>query len=421
MPAFIEMFAGFMFYDFPISLDLQEVRSVVQEHNAKLGQTSFIEANRGDHTIFNYVVAFPESFPQPDTDDPVLNRKYAILRECRGLVFDSYYGVLLSRRYHKFFNVNEKSFTQAHLIDWSQPHVILEKLDGSMIAPFPHQGRPGGVAWATKMGATEVSFPVEAFVAKNPNYRDLFFHLYEAGFTPIFEWCSRKQKIVVDYPEDQLILTAIRNLYSGQYIDHATMLTTGERFGVPVVRALPGGVENIEQFMAEAQDLEGSEGYIVRFANGHMVKVKGRWYCQIHRTKDNLTREKDVWQMLLDGTVDDVKPFMDADDRLRVDRFAHDFEARVASRARTLELAVEVAKATGSTKKEFAAWVLQHSPNRQEHGLLFSVWDGSNPVEVLKGFLQKNYHTATKIENVRSLVGGLNWDDYRDRNIFLDD
>ena len=31
----------------------------------------------------------------------------------------------------------------------------------------------------------------------------------DAGFTPLFEWCSRRSKIVVDYPEDQLVLTGL--------------------------------------------------------------------------------------------------------------------------------------------------------------------------------------------------------------------
>jgi RNA ligase len=410
-----------VFYDFPISLGLDEVRLAVKNHNQRMGATGFIEADRGDHVIFNYVVAFADSFPQPTTDDPALNREYAILRECRGLVFDKTYGVLLSRRYHKFFNINEKSFTQTHLLDFSQPHEILEKLDGSMVAPYPHAGRPDGIAWATKMGVTEQSYPVEAFVAKNPQYRSLFFDLYERGFSPLFEWCSRQQKIVVDYKVEQLVLTGVRSLYSGAYAEHAALVDLGQTYGIPVVRALPGSVENIEQFMADAYDLEGSEGYIIRFANGHMLKIKGRWYTQIHRTKDNLTREKDVWQMILNDRVDDIKPFMDADDRDRVDRYLAEFEKRVGATAQMLALTVHSSQAIGLSKKDFASWVSEKYLNRAAHGLLFAIWDGQDPVEVVKKFLAKNFFTATRIENVRWAVSGLKWDDYRDTNVVLDD
>jgi hypothetical protein len=60
-------------------------------------------------------------------------RAKAIRRECRGLLFYPD-GRIMSRRLHKFFNVNERDETQVHRIDLGQPHVILEKLDGCLAA-----------------------------------------------------------------------------------------------------------------------------------------------------------------------------------------------------------------------------------------------------------------------------------------------
>ena len=45
--------------------------------------------------------------------------------------------------------------------------------------------------------------------------------------------------------------------------------------GLEVVKALSGSVESIQHFMKEAHDLEGAEGYVIRFDDGHMVKLKG--------------------------------------------------------------------------------------------------------------------------------------------------
>ena len=61
---------------------------------------------------------------------------WKIRRECRGLIFHAETGKLLSRRFHKFFNVNELDETDAEVIDLSKPYVLLEKLDGSFIAPY---------------------------------------------------------------------------------------------------------------------------------------------------------------------------------------------------------------------------------------------------------------------------------------------
>jgi len=67
---------------------------------------AFVEKDRGDYVIFNYLLAVGDSiFPTPNTDDPQLNREYMILRECRGITFASD-GSLLSRKFHIFFNIN---------------------------------------------------------------------------------------------------------------------------------------------------------------------------------------------------------------------------------------------------------------------------------------------------------------------------
>lgn len=78
------------------------------------------------YTVVNYAVAFEHTF-QRDSEDSVGS---AVRRECRGLIFDTATGNLISRPYHKFFNVGEKEETQLHKINLNEPHIVLEKLDG---------------------------------------------------------------------------------------------------------------------------------------------------------------------------------------------------------------------------------------------------------------------------------------------------
>jgi RNA ligase len=407
-----------MFYDFPVGLTLDEVRRVVADHNARLGEKFFIERDAGDHVIFNYVVSTPASFPQPGEDAAIPARDAAIIRECRGLIFAKS-GELLARRWAKFFNVNEKSFTQAHLIDWDRPHDILEKLDGSMITPF-YAG--GTLRWGTKMGITDVAAPVEAFVEENFRYVSFAWDVMACGLTPIFEWCSRKQKIVVDYPQDALILTGLRENHDGTLIDRTRMISWAERFGIPVVRALPGSVGNIETFMAEARDLVGEEGYIIRFDNGHQLKVKGAWYCAIHSTKDKLQFEKDVWALVLNDQMDDAMALMDAADRDRCERFVTAMNEQIGLTADGLTLTVDLgAMMCMGDKKRFATEFVKDWPNKAEVPLLFAIWDGHDPREVVRNYLKKHTSTITRVNIARSMVNGLTWDDYRDRNLVLDD
>lgn len=193
-----------MDYQFPRIQHLNDVLPAIE------GLDEFIVATREWGTVVNYMVSMADTFPD------VNNEMDAIRRECRGLLFYPD-GRIMSRRLHKFFNVNERDETAAHKIDLGKPHVILEKLDGSMITPVYTEA---GIRWGTKMGITQVSLQAEVFVAENPQYQELALWCQENGLTPIFEWVSRKQRIVIDYPEDDLILIAVRDNVTGEYLPY---------------------------------------------------------------------------------------------------------------------------------------------------------------------------------------------------------
>ena len=203
-----------MRYQFPNIQHLDEVRPAIE------GRDEFIIAERDWGYVVNYMVSMSDTFPpvdeSPELERDLIAERNAIRRECRGLLFHKD-GSIMARRLHKFFNVNERDETQFHSIDFSQPHVILEKLDGSMITPVVTDA---GIRWGTKMGITEVSMQAEEFVAKHPEYQELAQWCIDNRKTPIFEWTSRKQRIVIDYEEDNLVLIAVRDNVTGEYLPY---------------------------------------------------------------------------------------------------------------------------------------------------------------------------------------------------------
>ena len=205
-----------MNYEFPVIQHLDDVLPAIE------GRDEFVVAKRDWGTVVNYLVSMADTFPEVRTTGGSVkmreeaDRIKAIRRECRGLLFYPD-GRIMSRRLHKFFNVNERDETAAHKIDLGQPHVILEKLDGSMITPVYTDA---GVRWGTKMGITTVSMLAEEFVAQRPQYQRMAEWCLENGKTAIFEWTSRKQRIVVDYPEDNLVLIAVRDNVTGEYLPY---------------------------------------------------------------------------------------------------------------------------------------------------------------------------------------------------------
>jgi len=197
---------------FPIIKNADQVLKAIDGNHAFIVKRD----EENDLLIINYVLNTPDTFP-PFGDDPVENERLALLRECRGITFRLSTGELISRPLHKFFNIGERRDVDPEAIDFNKPHRILTKLDGSMLRPIMTKN---GLRWGTKMGVTDVAKIAEEFINNNnTQYNDFATWCIKSDLTPIFEWCSLKQRIVISYSEDNLILIAVRHNFTGEYLN----------------------------------------------------------------------------------------------------------------------------------------------------------------------------------------------------------
>ena len=392
-----------MKYQFPRIENISEVLPII----ANLPEFSVHEKD-GGYTVVNYHVSMDTTFPPVQTAGgdakmrETASREKAIRRELRGIIFETTTGNILHRRLHKFFNVNEREETRADKIDFSQPHVILEKLDGSMITPVM---TTSGIRWGTKMGVTDVALPVEAFIVDHPQYVKFAHACHYGASTPIFEWCSRKQQIVVDYPEDKLVLVAIRHNKSGDYWTYDSMTEAANIVNIPVVKQFPGTAESMQNLIDACANLTEAEGFVVRFDDGHMVKVKGGWYVRLHRAKEGIRFEKNIIEMILSEKVDDVKPFLLESDRVRLEAFMEQFWAGVFQSVEMFQKLFESGYI--ADRRNFAVNFVLKQP-RHLQGFLFEMHKGREILDVIKSELLLNVGSQTKVNELRWLHNA-NW------------
>ena len=395
-----------MRYSFPQITHINDVLPAIEDRD------EFIVVQKDGYQIVNYAVMMEDSFPVVNTaqltngdavTEPVYETREdqlaAIRRECRGLVFDLD-GNLISRRFHKFFNVNERDETRFENIDFTKPHVVLEKLDGSMVSPCYVKGH---IRWMTKMGITDTSMEAEAFVATHPVYTEFADTMLKQGCTPIFEWCSNKNRIVLAYPEDQLVLTAIRDNETGKYVPHELDARNG--WGIPVVQSFAYDSANILDVVREQ---EGIEGVVIRFADGHMLKVKADWYVLRHKSKDAITREKNVLDYIVNERVDDVLPFLQAEDQERLLKFQTEFWNGFN------RVAYEYSLYCKGLRVDRKTWAVEYMPERKlmdQHypTIVFGWFDGRDVKESLLNVIRKNIGTQARINENRYLWGGTGW------------
>lgn len=158
------------------------------------------------------------------------------------------------------------------------------------------------------------------------------------GYTPLFEWCSESNQIVLYYAIDNLNLIAMRNMKTGEYLTHDEMVKITAPFNVPVVTCvdlkshthfsklyseLNGADKSItttsEEFINTGASkllkivlgLENCEGYILKFDSGKTYKMKSNWYFEYHSIAPNIkyVLEKDVFYLILNdglGGIDDI-------------------------------------------------------------------------------------------------------------------
>lgn len=331
-------------------------------------KAEFIHAVKSTYQVINYVVSKSDTFENPNeegiSEEEALFRQ--LRRECRGLIF-GVDGKIISRRYHKFFNLNEKEETLLENVDFSQPHIITTKLDGSMITPLTLNGE---VHWATKMGLTDISSYAEKFVSESESHYKEFANFMNFNeMTPIFEFCSRKNKIVIDYPEDSMKLTSVRKNVTGEYLNYQVMTNIANYWKVPCVKTIDYNL-GIESLLEEFKTAEGEEGIVVNFNDGQKIKLKTDWYVKIHRAKDIISRENDIAYMILNNEIDDLKSLLPKDELKKVTEFEEKLLTKVHQISEALfKTAIRIQP--WHTRKEFAAQ--SYSPFYKR--IIFSIWD----------------------------------------------
>lgn len=363
-----------MNYKFPVIEHIDQIREAIK------GREEFIEADRGDYIVFNYLVAYTDSFDCP------------LRRECRGLIFNPQ-GKLLSRRFHKFFNMGEREETLNP--DLTQEHVLLEKLDGSMITPLL---LPSGLKWATKMGVTDIGLMCEQFVKNSKiDYTYFVLDLIRSNVTPIFEYMSPKTRIVIDHSEEKLVLIAVRENTTGKYFRYENMLEVANYWNIPVVQPMLVDIHDVK-------NLSDTEGIVVCFTDGHKLKVKTDWYCAIHKMKENLLFEKNVVKLILEDKIDDILPAIPEADKNKLNEYKNELLRSIDFSEFYISGKLKYYTKT-LTKKDYALNIAPNEPSLDK-SIVFSCWDrpDKNIREEIIKYMLKHTGSQKEIDSIRYLL-----------------
>ena len=252
---------------------------------------------------------------------------------------------------------------------------------------FPLYTREGTFL-GTRAGVTDVSKLAFDYVLRfGLDYDKFIFSMMQANMCPIFEFCSRSNRVVIDYPEDMLVLTGIRSLETGRYCSYDFMKELGLLYGLPVVKKIKSiSHSGFESFKNSVSELQNDEGVVMRFVNsGFMIKMKSTDYCIAHRALDSLSFDKDILKLFLTGQLDDIVPLISVDRKDRVMNFVNNFNHCLTLTNAAIMKAFNEVNSVATDQKDFALRVM----NSKYKHFLFKLRNGKNLESELVDYAMK--------------------------------
>ncbi len=338
-------------------------------------KAEFVVIDKGDYTVIDYVYQDKDTFDKPE------------LMECRGIKFDKD-GLILARPFRKFFNYGEQgSDLPAH-----RPHVITEKVDGSMIHPTSF---PGGVTiFMTRKGYTDVAKKAERHILNSSGIEYLKFcsNLMTDGWTPIFEYVGPDNRIVLRYDEPSLILLACRHTIEGTLMSYDTLRGAANQYKVPLVKKKNFQLKGqTDEFIKHTRELKDAEGYVVYFDDGYMVKIKAEEYVMKHRALDDLGSKKKVVALCVQGFHDDVLPMLDEKDAAELVEFNDAVQEQINANVDAADTTAKLITKDIMSRKEFALNIAPRITPKWLSGVVFGVVDGKDARLLVRKAFEKNF------------------------------
>lgn len=225
------------------------------------------------------------------TDKCTYDRKWdtKYTRDARGIIFEEATGTLIAKPFPKFFNIGEMEETMLlNLPDI--PYEVTEKVDGSLGILYCYRGE-----WCM---ATRGSFESEQAVKGLEIFKKTIDpHMLAPNCTYLFEIVYPENKIVVNYgKEEKLVLLGIYNVEMDREIDASGPDSRFKHQAAEYNYSIHKMIE-LQKTMPKDQ-----EGFVVKYANGLRVKIKGEEYLKIHKMISNMT-PLSFWESMENGNV----------------------------------------------------------------------------------------------------------------------
>lgn len=338
--------------------------------------------------------------PHPTLPLMILNYTHDTQRErvwndvtnlCRGLVIAEN-GDIIARPFSKFHNINTEWMPETMLENLPKTlPSITKKMDGSLGVFWQYKEAPlNGMHYGI---STRGSFTSEQAIWATNLGRTRSFYKWQwpEGYTPVFEIIYNENRIVVEYPFEDIVLLALIKNETGEELGRPLLEYYARKNSVKLVEEpVTAGLHETEELVAATQRHQptNEEGYVLSWYKigkpPLKVKVKFEDYVKLHRIVTGMN-PKTVWEMLSNDQEAEVRKLLEDNtypDQFRLwlrnwyQQLMGDFNDLRDKADEQHNHMIYAGLGSRPTRKDYALYINDCEPNLQP--LLFGLLDEKN-------------------------------------------
>jgi RNA ligase len=200
---------------------------------------------------------------------------------------------------HKFFELNQAPGWMYEDVKNKKILKITEKIDGTFIQPILIDKE---IYFKTKLNFDSYQAKrCNEILKENKKLKEFIIKKFNEGKIPLFEYFSPKTQVVMDYKEEKLFLTQVRNLKTGVY--DLEFEKEAKEYGIETPKTFNYSFEELLNLAKIKDDIEG---WVIVFEDRQFVKVKTKNYLKKHKLLGKIEPHHIIYA-ILNNKVDEYK------------------------------------------------------------------------------------------------------------------
>jgi len=292
-------------------------------------------------------------------DDIPLNLWNDFNRQCRGVILDMKEKAVLAHPFDKFFNLGGHPETMFESLPIEEGYEVSTKFDGSMMTAYSYEGR---VCFATRY-ALQSDLTKAAHQLYIEKYKGLG-QVDLSRYTLVFELIMESSEHIVTYDKADIVLIGIRDRSESRLLSYEEVLTFAQEYELTAVNTHHLSLDDVIQESQEGSSVDVEEGWVLRFGNGLLVKIKTWQYIAVKAIYTLGLTNKQLMHRICTLSPDAWETFVEKlpkDARETVMSFRSAVELRIEEMGQ--DIMAEYEKfADIESRKEFAMKINQEAP-----------------------------------------------------------